>query len=171
MDTDEAFNAALDRLAAQMNEPGVQEWLAIRKQAGQKLDPETAVLISWYGQIADSYGVCADFPEELDCVGRVIFARSPESDIWVDFSDLPEATVVRLRERIEAGDFDKSDTDQQERDRVAPLTFEQARKEVQVALGLHLDTTDMMIEECSQLPDGRFQFIISEHRPGRIEAP
>jgi hypothetical protein len=97
MDNDQAFSAALDELAAQMNKPGVQEWLAIRKQAGQILDPENAALISWYAQTADPYGLCSDFPQELDCVGREIFARSPESDIWVQFSDLPEATVERLR--------------------------------------------------------------------------
>jgi len=57
MSDDEAFNAALDRLAAQMNEPGVKKWREIRKEAGQKLDPETAELICWYAQMADPYGV------------------------------------------------------------------------------------------------------------------
>jgi hypothetical protein len=63
MDNDEALNAALDQLAAQMNKPGVQEWLAIRKEAGQTLDPETAEVTWWYAHTLDPYGVCEEFPE------------------------------------------------------------------------------------------------------------
>lgn len=158
MDNDEAFNAALDQLAAQMNKPGVQEWLAIRKEAGQKLDPETADVTWWYAQTADPYGVCAEFPAELDCVGREYFARSGGSKIWVQFSDLPDATVERLRERIEAGDFDKSDAE-----RIGPLTVvEQVGLNVMIALGGHHQTNGLAIEEYSQLPDGRFRFILIE---------
>ena len=41
----------------------------------------------------------ADLPEECDCVGRVYFARSPGSDVWVNFYDLPEATRDALWEK------------------------------------------------------------------------
>jgi hypothetical protein len=102
MDTDNEFDAALDRLATQINEPEVQEWLALRKEAGRKIDPQTAVVFWTYEQIADPYGVCADFPKECYCVGRVYFARSPESDIWVCFYDLPEATRTALWQRDES---------------------------------------------------------------------
>ncbi len=57
MDNDEAFNAALDSLAAQMNERGAQEWLMVRKKAGQDLDPETADMTCSWTQTADPYGV------------------------------------------------------------------------------------------------------------------
>jgi hypothetical protein len=65
---------------------------AIRKEAGLKIDPETAEVEWWYEQTLDPYGVCPNLPEELHQVGREYFARSPESDIWVCFHDLPEAT-------------------------------------------------------------------------------
>jgi hypothetical protein len=64
-------------------------WLAIRKEAGLKIDPETAEVEWTYGNIGDPYGVKA-LPE--DCIGRIYFARSPGSDVWVDFDDLPDAT-------------------------------------------------------------------------------
>jgi hypothetical protein len=32
-------------------------------------------------------------------IGRVYFARSPDSDIWVCFYDLPDATRKALREK------------------------------------------------------------------------
>jgi hypothetical protein len=42
--------------------------------------------------------VCDDLPDEAKQIGRLYFARSPESDIWVSFDDLPEATVRELWE-------------------------------------------------------------------------
>jgi hypothetical protein len=61
----------------------VKEWLAIRKEAGRRLDPKTAQVACWYAQMMDPYGVCPELPVELDYVGREDFARSPESEIWV----------------------------------------------------------------------------------------
>jgi len=83
------IDAALERLSAQSGKPELQEWLAIPKEAGQKLDPETAVVACVRRQALDEYGICRDFPGILNCFQRVIFARSPESNIWVQFSDLP----------------------------------------------------------------------------------
>jgi hypothetical protein len=40
----------------------------------------------------DPYGVWPEPPEEYQQVGREYFARSPGSEVWVHFSDLPEAT-------------------------------------------------------------------------------
>ena len=40
------IDAALERLSAQLGKPELQEWLANRKEAGQKLDPGTAVVAS-----------------------------------------------------------------------------------------------------------------------------
>ena len=69
-----------------------EEGLAIRKEAGLKIDPETAEVCWHYAQVVDPYGILPNVPEEDDCVGRAYFARSPESDVWVEFGDLPEAT-------------------------------------------------------------------------------
>ena len=70
----------------------VEQWLAIRKEAGLKIDPETAEVEWTYAQTLDPYGVDPDLPEELQQIGREYFARSPGSDVWVCFYDLPEAT-------------------------------------------------------------------------------
>jgi hypothetical protein len=67
-------------------------WLAIRKEAGLKIDPETAEVFWRYGQTLDPYGVYPDLPEECRQIGREYFARAPGSDVWVNFCDLPEAT-------------------------------------------------------------------------------
>jgi hypothetical protein len=67
-------------------------WLALRKEAGLKIDPETAEVMWQYALTLDSYGVYRDLPEEYQQVGREYFARSPGSDVWVEFGDLPDAT-------------------------------------------------------------------------------
>jgi hypothetical protein len=82
----------------------VEEWLAIRKAEGLKIDPETAEVDWVYGQILDPYHVYPDLPGEFQQIGRVYFARSPGSDIWVCFYDLPEKTRGALwaRPRLES---------------------------------------------------------------------
>jgi hypothetical protein len=66
------IDAALERLSAQLGKPELQEWLAIRKEAGQKLDPETAVVACVRRQALDEYEIPAgtlapdDFPGEWD---------------------------------------------------------------------------------------------------------
>jgi hypothetical protein len=82
----------------------VEEWLAIRKKEGLKIDPETAVVLWHWAYVLDPYGVL-ELPEEARCTGRSYFARSPESDVWVSFHDLPEATVYRLWQRIDSGEL------------------------------------------------------------------
>ena len=76
----------------------VEQWLAIRKEAGLKIDPETAEVDWGYGQTLDPYGVLDEWelPEEFHQVGREYFARSPGSDVWVHFSDLPDAVREKL---------------------------------------------------------------------------
>jgi hypothetical protein len=75
------------------------EFLSIRKEAGLKIDPETAEVWWEYGQTLDPYGIDPDLPEEYQQVGREYFARSPGSDIWVSFHDLPEETRNALWKR------------------------------------------------------------------------
>jgi hypothetical protein len=57
------------------------EFLSIRKEAGLKIDPATAAVTWQHAQILDPYGVRDLSPEE-DCVGAVLFARAPGSDVW-----------------------------------------------------------------------------------------
>jgi len=81
-------------------ENAIKEWLAIRKEAGLKIDPETAEVTWVYAQTLDPYNIYGQLPEEYQLVGREHFARSPGSDIWVHFRDLPDATIKALRKRI-----------------------------------------------------------------------
>lgn len=82
-----------------MSKQNIEEFLAIRKEAAQYIDPATAEVDWTYGQILDPYGVDPDLPDELQCVGRIYFARSPESPVWVCFYDLPEEVREALWER------------------------------------------------------------------------
>ena len=77
----------------------LEEWLAIRKEAGLKINAETAEVDWVYALTLDPYGVYPELPEELQQVGREYFARSPGSDIWVQFGDLPKATRDALCEK------------------------------------------------------------------------
>lgn len=70
----------------------IDQWLQTRKQAGLRIDPQTAEVTWEYGLTLDPYGVYPELPEEARQVGREYFARSPGSDIWVWFGDLPAQT-------------------------------------------------------------------------------
>jgi hypothetical protein len=76
-----------------------KQWLAVRKEAGLKIDPETAEVDWTYAQVVDPHGVYPDLPEEYQCVGRAYFARAPGTEIWVEFGDLPDATRDALWKR------------------------------------------------------------------------
>jgi hypothetical protein len=67
-----------------------EQWLAIRKEAALKIDPRTAEVFWRYAETLDPYGVDPDLPKEYRQVGREYFARSPDSDVWVWFGDLPK---------------------------------------------------------------------------------
>lgn len=74
----------------------IERWLAIRKEAGLNIDAANA-LVRWeYAYIVDPYGVYDDLSPEEMVTGRVYFARSPESDIWVCFYDIPKETTDAL---------------------------------------------------------------------------
>jgi Mlc titration factor MtfA (ptsG expression regulator) len=74
----------------------VKKWLAIRKKAALKIDPKNAKVHWTYAQTLDPYGVVPELPAECYQVGREYFARSPGSDVWVWFGDLPHATQNAL---------------------------------------------------------------------------
>jgi hypothetical protein len=77
----------------------IEKWLAIRRKAGLRIDPKTAEVLWMYVQILDPYGVNPDLSPECQQVGRDYFARSPGSDVWVWFGDLPATTQNALWER------------------------------------------------------------------------
>ncbi len=62
-----------------------EQWLQVRKEEGRKIDPDTAEVWWNWAEISDAY-----------------FVRSPGSDNWVSFYDLPDKTRRRLRERHES---------------------------------------------------------------------
>jgi len=77
-----------------------QEYLeALRKEVGLHIDPDTAEVEWIYAQTLDPYGDDPDLPEEYQQVGREYFARSPRSNVWVWFGDLPKATRDILWEK------------------------------------------------------------------------
>jgi hypothetical protein len=79
-----------------------KQWLSVRKEQALKIDPETAEVFWNHGFVLDPYGLY-DLTEEEKCIGPNYFARSPESDLWVSFDDLPKAVCDRLWERISGG--------------------------------------------------------------------
>jgi hypothetical protein len=87
------------------DEISYRQWRAIRVKAGLTIDPQTAEVYWQHAQIMDPYGVGLDLHEEAQNIGRVFFARSRESNIWVAFEDLPDAKRAALWERIEHNDL------------------------------------------------------------------
>jgi hypothetical protein len=82
----------------------VKKFYSERREAGLKIDPATAEIFWHWAQILDPYGIDPDMPKENSCIGRVYFARSPESEGWVEFGDLPDATETKLWERLRNSD-------------------------------------------------------------------
>jgi len=91
-----------DACALQKLSHSQRKWLAIRKEAGRKIDPDTAEVDWDYAFDEDPYGMYSELPEEARQVGRHYFARSPGSDIWVEFGDLPTATRDALWKKHKA---------------------------------------------------------------------
>jgi hypothetical protein len=72
---------------------------ALRRAVGLNIDPETAEVEWIYAQTLDPYGDYPDLPEEHQQVGREYFARSPGSEVWIEFGDLPQTTREALWEK------------------------------------------------------------------------
>jgi hypothetical protein len=77
----------------------VEQFIAIRREAGLHIDPATAEFDWFYAEVLDPYGV-EGVPDGFSCVGREYFARAPGSDIWVSFQDLPKETQLALFPKI-----------------------------------------------------------------------
>ena len=65
-----------------------------RKEEALKIDPETAQVFFHWGSVVDPYGIYPHSDEDY-CIGRNYFARSPTSEVWVLFDDLPTAVCDR----------------------------------------------------------------------------
>lgn len=89
----------MDRQSFVVDGMTVAQWRAIRKEAGLKIDPETAEVFWTFAETLDPYGIYPDLPEECHQIGREYFARSPGSDMWISFDDLPDATRDALWEK------------------------------------------------------------------------
>src|SRR5262245_37978344 len=72
---------------------------ALRMAAGLQIDPETAEIGRFYAHTLDPYDDYPGLPEVYRQVGREYFARSPGSDVWIAFGDLPERTQDALLEK------------------------------------------------------------------------
>jgi hypothetical protein len=75
------------------------EQRAIRKEAGLNIDPETAEMTWQHGSGLDPYGLHDLTHEKDDYVQRNYFARSPGSEVWVWFGDLPDKIRDALWEK------------------------------------------------------------------------
>ena len=82
-----------------------RKFIAQRREAGKRLDPETATVFFTWGFVPDPYGVFNDLSPEEQCICRNYFARSPEEG-RISFDDLPDETRKRLEERVKDGEFD-----------------------------------------------------------------
>jgi len=78
-----------------MTEDEIKQFRAVRKEAGRHIDPATAEVMWVYAQTLDPYGI-KELPEECQQIGREYFARSPGSDMWVSFGDLPKDVIDKL---------------------------------------------------------------------------
>lgn len=81
---------------------------AVIEEAALKIDPETAE-VSWcQGPYFDPYNFFNDDEEWQDLFEWTYWARSPGSEVWVEFCDLPEVTRDALQQKwnIEGSGFE-----------------------------------------------------------------
>src|SRR5260370_6313427 len=75
-----------------------QKWLAVRKRAGRRIDPETAEVMWDYVWVYDPYMILPHPPpEEFQEADWNYYVRSPGSDVWVSEGHLPIAARHALR--------------------------------------------------------------------------
>src|SRR5262249_31878762 len=61
-------------------------------EGARRIKPETAEVTSIMVFTLDPYSVHPIIPEEFRQIGREYFARAPDSELWVWFGDLSDAT-------------------------------------------------------------------------------
>jgi hypothetical protein len=86
----------------EMNSQEREQYLALVRAAAVKINPATAQVFCEKGWVLDPYRIFKHGDDWEDCYGaHNHFARSPGSDVWVWFGDLPDDTRKALRERME----------------------------------------------------------------------
>lgn len=78
-----------------MNEHERAAFKQMAKEVGRHIDPATAE-VKWEFRGSDDYANYPDTPDSY--LGRAYFARTPGSEAWVRFGDLPSATREALWE-------------------------------------------------------------------------
>jgi hypothetical protein len=168
----------------------VEEWLAIRKEAGLHIDVETAEVDWLYRGVGDPYDITPipegkrifsritgpdgkifyvapassserpelseeedgrtfrvtpedefTLPADAAVITRTNFARSPGSDIWVHFGDLPEATAAALwkkHERVLAAFPSPETMAAQAAEQVMPAFVFARRRDIEIEAGFTL---------------------------------
>jgi hypothetical protein len=93
---DSILSRHIDALRADLRKIEKQnEVLAAVKEAALKIDPTSAEVDWSWGNWFDPYGIIGRedlVPECRDYYRELYWARSPGSDIWVEFDDLPDET-------------------------------------------------------------------------------
>jgi len=79
----------------------LKQWLAARAEWAPHITPETAEVTSIMVLTLDPYGIHPEMPEEFRQIGREYFARAPDSEVWVWFGDLLDATRDALWDGME----------------------------------------------------------------------
>jgi len=85
-----------------------QEFIAERREAAKRLDPETATVFGQSVDVSDPYGVYGN--AAYGCIGRLLFACSPDTGA-IEFGDLADETRESLEERMKSGAFDADELD------------------------------------------------------------
>jgi hypothetical protein len=83
----------------EMNDQEREQYMAVIKEAALKIDAETAEVDWDWGWQRDPYCLFEHGDDWEDNIGRNRWARSPGSEVWVHFGDLPEATRDALRKK------------------------------------------------------------------------
>ena len=85
-------------LLDQLRESHPEDFVALAKQTGSKIDPKTAEIIWGYENRVDPYGIA---PKAADGSRETLFyVYAPRSKIWVWIGDLPNQTRQALRLRL-----------------------------------------------------------------------
>jgi hypothetical protein len=80
----------------------IKEFRERRREAGLKIDPETAEICMAWVEASDPYDIDPLLARELRrCPIKTWFVRSPGSDIWVEEEDLPDGIVRALEEKYD----------------------------------------------------------------------
>jgi hypothetical protein len=92
-----------------MTQKKYQEFLDRVREAGRKINAETAKIWAEKGYVLDVYNL---YPFGDDNYGATnYFAFEPESELWVWFEDIPESIRNRLEARVHNGEPDADDLD------------------------------------------------------------